>query len=208
MAPKRAMAKPMSVSTDRALMRQVARSVLDSRAEHKRLDEFISVNSTTAGAVTPLTQTIIQGDDLSQRTGNRIILSHLRMFFTTTNLLAAGNPSNLRVILFADRLNTGSVPAVTDVLASADYSDGYNTLSLQASRFKIYLDTCLVTVSGQMNHTLTKEYNFRMRDSVQYNGATNAAASNGRGALFILFIDRSAAACQYRVGFTLTYTDI
>ncbi len=192
--------------TSQRNLKQVVRSMLDARIEHKRADVFFAVNSAAAGAVTPLTQGITQGDDISQRSGDRIILEKISIYITSLNIRLINLPSTLRVIVFEDKLNTGSVPAVTDVLSSADYTDGYNVLNLQSSRFKVLKDAFIVTVSGQTNHAVTNEWHFKVRDHIQYNGGTNVAGANGRGALFMLFIDGGAFA-TYRVGVNLTYSD-
>jgi hypothetical protein len=187
-------------------VRQVVKSILNARVEHKRAAVIFSVNSAAAGAITPITQGFVQGDDLGQRTGNVSILERIDYVITSINILA---PSRLRVILFVDHLNNGSIPAITDVLTAATPNDAFNPLTVQSNRFKILQDYYLLTVgppTTSSKHVNAKHYHLRPNQKVHYNAATNVAGANGKGAVFMIFLD-TGANCTYSVGMNLTFSD-
>lgn len=195
-------------------VRQVVKSILNARVEHKRTGVVFSVVSAAAGAITPITQGIVQGDDLNQRSGSQLILEKVKLVMTSTAV--AGTTSTLRVILFIDHINNGSVPAITDILTAATPTDAYALPAQSVGRFKILGDWFMLTsvntgltglgaLSG-LPAVVSKEQTWKLKDRVQYNAATNVAGANGKGALFMLFVD-TGANCTYKVAMNLTYSD-
>jgi len=196
-------------------VRKVVKQMLNAQLEHKVLSNATGViDWTTAGVVSLISTDVAQGDDLNQRSGSQLILEKVKLVMTSTAV--AGSTSTLRVILFIDHINNGSVPAITDILTAATPTDAYALPAQSVGRFKILGDWFMLTSVNTGNAgfgalsglpaVVSKEQTWKLKDRVQYNAATNVAGANGKGALFMLFVD-TGANCTYRVAMNLTYSD-
>lgn len=165
------------------------KNLIASTAEIKRFVNLSSGNSsTTVGTVINLTNGIIQGDDINQRTGQQIKILKNTLHFRATALLTS---QSFRLIVFKDNDNRGTTPAVTEVLNSANFMAMYNPTPLQQGRFKIFKD---VTLDCNLNGEAIKHIYFSWKGvTCFYNGATAVAASNGPGALFYLMIGEAGS---------------
>lgn len=202
-------------------VRRVVKSILDARVEHKQAIFDFSTTSLAAGVVTNLTEAIVQGDGVDQRSGNQIIVD--KIDFTVRSIAGSNAISTLRVILLVDRINLGSRPVVTDILSIADPASSYAVQGRVQNRYKILADFHLLTSQSTDNNATpltvinfhangtpavaVKQHRLRLKDKVFYNAATAVANANGKGAIHMLFVDTSNAACTYRVGMNLAYTD-
>lgn len=195
------------------LVRRVVRDVLLSQQELKRANTNPGNTVwTTAGAITQISQQIVQGDSIQGRSGDTISPKEL-----TVNLamVSIGHAYLGRVIIFQDMLNVGIDPTVAQVLDTASYIATYQPDTAQQHRFKILYDHTFSCdfISGVVTTTsrMFKEFKFKLKGKIRYNGATNVAASNGPGALYILFISDIASTnvtTEYYNYYTqLVYTD-
>lgn len=153
----------------------------------------------TSGTIHQLTNFIVQGDNFNQRAGDKITCADHTLKINAT---AITNSTSIRYILFQDQQNNGTTPVVTDVLDTADYLAGYSQLAvLQQRRFRILHDSTLdVNIAGEA--LKTREYKLPKSGVTWFNGATAVAASNGKGALFMLIIASAAAGTS---DYTWTY---
>lgn len=212
---------PMKMAPKRSSnVRQVVKSILDSKAEHKQAVFDFSASSLAAGVVTDLTEAIIQGDGVDQRSGNQIVVQQID--FHMTSIAAVEKTSCLRCILFVDRINIGSRPVVTDVLSVANPSSSFAQSGRVQNRFKILADFYLKTssataafvagsgsgITSGLPKVDTCYHKIRLNDKVFYNAATAVAGANGKGAIHMIFIDISDSATTYRLGMNIAYTDI
>lgn len=148
----------------------------------------VGIASTTVGTVVNLTNGIVQGDDVSQRSGDKIKLVTNKFHFRSTALLTS---QSFRVIIFRDNMNRGTTPAVTEVLNSANFMVMYNPVTMLQGRFKIVKD---VTLDCNVNGEAIKHFYLTWKGApCFYNGATAGAASNGPGALFFLMIGEAGS---------------
>ena len=147
------------------------RNIIMGNAELKRFVLISSGNSnSTAGVVNNLTNSIVQGDDLNQRTGDQIKVQkhvlHVKASAITVN-------QSFRFILFKDNNNRGSTSTVGEVLNSANYLSQYNPVTKQQHRFTILHDFMLnCNVAGEsIKSRVVKSKGHR----VSYNGSTAVA---------------------------------
>jgi hypothetical protein len=178
--------------------------MLDDRLEHK-VNTFVfgSTAMSTAGLVSALTQPIVEGSDISQRTGDRITVKKLKILY---DLRAATNSQTARVIIFADNLAQGGVPGTADLLDTAAILSGFAPTNLQRNRFKIYYDKVHPLVLTSADERVAREVTLKLNHKVYYSGATSTTGANGKGALFILIIS-TASVGSYDFSCTTTYTD-
>ncbi len=182
--------KKVSFPTKRANANNVrtqVMSVIRSMAERKCFITATSnQNSTASGTIWALTQGITQGDSTLQRDGAQLKLEDTRLrmrVFMPTGAVAA----SLRVIIFSDSMNVGSLPLVSDVLSSSTITASYSTVQLLTSRFRIYADTIKNMTAGGIQQ-LCIDLNRPISKVLTYNGNTDVAASNGKNAVFLLVI--------------------
>lgn len=195
---------------------QVKRMVLAeirNKAELKALSSsFTAQTGSAAGVVLPITQGIIQGDSLSQRTGNQISLEKFQLFLGATNgnPLTGSAPCVLRFIVFQDTQNIAVLPAVTDVLNSANYYSWFNiSLQTQEKRFKILSDHSVTLTNVGSNEVVTHKWDFgsKMIKKVTYFSTTNISSANGKNSLFVLVIS-STNVPLYDLGYQVQYLDM
>lgn len=175
-------------------------------------EKVIEVDSASAtfntnGTIYSLS-TIVQGTNFNERIGNSIKLQSIdvryRIFMNTTS----GN-TVVRVIIFRDLDGYGTAPTVTDVLAQGVGSTTAPLAMhdfLNRKRFS-YLYDYVDTLSPQGERGFATEVHIPHEGHILYLGSTAAAASNGKGSLYMLVIsDEStntpSVAFQSRVVFT------
>lgn len=162
-------------------------SQLGRLLEHKRF-ALVSVNNsnTTAGIVNNLSNGIIQGDDINQRSGDQIRIKSHRLMVRSSAITVN---QTFRFIWFRDNMNRGTTPTVLEVLNTASFMSQLAPAPLQQKRFTILADfqlDCNVAGEAIKSHVMNIS-----GSNVFYNGATAVAASNGPGALFLLEIGDS-----------------
>lgn len=183
----------------------VARSVrraLDKFVEKKRFALISNTNgNTTAGVVNNLTNGIVQGDDINQRSGDQVRIKTHRLHIRASAITVS---QTFRFLLVRDNMNRGTTPTVLEVLNTANFMSQYNPTSLQQKRFTIMRD---VSLDCSLTGESIKHVTFELPGSlVSYNGATAVAASNGPGAIFLLEIGDSLTGL-YDFSYEPIYTD-
>ncbi len=188
-----------------AQVKQIVDSKIANQAELKRYVVLATTLTTSsAGAISPITQGIAQGDTLSTRDGNQIVVKHLVVRRRLVALAASFVAQ--RMIVFWDSMAQGAVPAVTDVLNSANLVDGFNPTTMQQRRFHVLADTYLASVANGANAVATQRIPVKLNHRVTFDAATNVASANGRGAMFCLFIG-DVNTGTYDFSFEVEFTD-
>lgn len=125
------------IKTVGALVRTVAgiRGLINSELHYKDNSLNPAINST--GSVTWVTNSLAQGDQVANRTGNSILLKSV-FLRGTANMSSSATTTTMRLIFFLDKENDGATPAVTDVLQTADVKSNYNLL--HSKRFVMLYD--------------------------------------------------------------------
>ncbi|CAA24714.1 coat protein [Satellite tobacco mosaic virus] len=195
------MAKQQNNRRKSATMRAVKR-MINTHLEHKRFALINSGNTNaTAGTVQNLSNGIIQGDDINQRSGDQVrIVSH-KLHVRGTAITVS---QTFRFIWFRDNMNRGTTPTVLEVLNTANFMSQYNPITLQQKRFTILKD---VTLNCSLTGESIKDRIINLPGQlVNYNGATAVAASNGPGAIFMLQIGDSLVGL-WDSSYEAVYTD-
>jgi len=166
----------------------IVKSVLAAESEIKcGVIVNASTAAATAGAVVGLTQPIIEGTNVNQRVGRQITLKRASCIFNAT-LPTLGVTATLRFILFFDKMNTGAVPAVTDVLDAAATQSAYAIITHLEKRFTILYDQVYSMAVGGADQQLSKRMDFKLNTKVTYGSSTNVTAANAKNSLFGLVI--------------------
>jgi len=185
----------------------VVKEVLNSRAEEKRnIFTQGSTSATTAGVVIPITQGIVQGDEVFQRNGDQIFVR--RIDWRVKNTLATlGVVAVTRFLLFHDNHNVGVLPAVTDVLQAATVTADYHVVNGIQRRFIILLDrTVDLCANGIATHTF--HFTSKPKRKIQYATGTDVTVANRKGALFALVVcDAALNPPNYFFDVAVQYTD-
>lgn len=199
-----------SVAVDRNQVRQMVRSMTMATTEVKRYSQVIASYATGAtGTVTPLTQGLLVGDTISGRTG--IVIKPLVLELNLSIIAPSTMTEAIftRIIIFQDMQNTGVTPTVANVLDGGTPTSTYTVQPAQQGRFKILMDRTFSTTPTAENAAVMKEFRFKLKGLIYYNGDTNAAGSNGPGSLWMLNISNSTVGTTANLSFysSVTYTD-
>lgn len=176
--------------------------------EAKVVDNVISPTSPASNPVSPITATggilqlnpIAQGVGASQRVGITTVAKSIAYRFEVdlgpTPLATSG-----RVILFWDKNPNASIPAVTDVLATAAYNSFINLSN--KDRF-IILRNDLFSLSPNGDQTFYKEGFVKLGYKSEY--LNSATVIPNQGGLFILTIgDQGTVANQPLLNITTRF---
>lgn len=194
-----------------SLARRTAQGLNEIRkminTEKKYLDTPASGNCTQAGTVVSV-NLIAQGMDLNNRVGDSVKIQDMKLFFTLA--VGAAN-SNVRVVLFRDLENQGTLPLGSDIFSDAGGAGAavsqYNFVNTQAPRFSILYDE-LYSLNILQEVSATGVYQASHRGHIRFRGTTGATASLAEGSLFLVFFtDVAATLPTYRFNFRLEYTD-
>lgn len=159
----------------------------------------ISYSATvTNSAVIGMLTNIAQGDTSITREGLKIDPKYLsiKAFFNTD--ASATVTSFVRLIIFQDREQHGTVPAVTELLESSDYASFYEHDT--KPRFKILLDKVVspaLVAAGRDRTAIYKSIKFGKYAKIHYSGTTNLQASQGKNNIYYCTISSSTANHPY-----------
>jgi hypothetical protein len=194
---------PRAKSTE---VRKIVNSVLAQRTEMKfNTTNFTLAAPGVAGVVTPVTQTIIQGDQVNQRSGNAIFV-HKLDFLLTAN---SGIQDAVRVLLFVDKRNIGTLPLVTDVLDSARPTSPYDIVATVNNRYTFLYDELIaMSNTGSSSASIARTVYRTIRKKVAFNGTTSVTTANGMNAIFVLLISDSAVSPAVAWDCGIHYTDM
>ncbi len=191
-------------------IRAVVKGVLNHVQEQKITDVQIALTDIlSAGLVQPITQHIVQGDALNTRDGNSIILKELDLTWYGVNNGTVVTNFLYRLVIFTDSMNTGVLPAVTDLLTVASPTSGYNVTNFQNGRFKVLVDAQIPVTSTSASANFLRRYRLRMNRKIEYLGSTFATGSNGKTSIWALTVTDGSIAATTRnsMNFQLKFTD-
>jgi len=193
----------------------LARRTMSGLNEIRKLinieSKIIDTNATrpsipATGTVTCLTQ-VAQGLDYANRVGDSIRLQNLTL---RARLFVNGSATNsvIRVVVFRDLDGYGTAPTFGTVMDSLGGNSNplASTSWLNRDRFSILFDEFL-TLDVNGTQSMPLYYHSAHQGHVKYLGTTAAAASNGKGSIYLLFVADEATntptiAWNARVEFT------
>jgi hypothetical protein len=171
-------------------MKRLVKQMIQS---HKEIKNFAVANTfvnTVAGTVTPITQGIIQGDNINQRSGDVVFPLYINL--NLTFLGGVGSTQSFhRFIVFQDMLNTGASPVVSDILDGSLFNSTYAVIYRQQRRFKILYDKLFGVVAGANSNASHDQVKIKLKRKIEYNGTSNVLASNGPGSVWFLTLTDS-----------------
>lgn len=187
--------KALKTATYVAGLVNVEEKIIDSGAIAIANTQF-----TTAGTVFYVSG-VAQGIDYNQRIGNSVKMQYIDLIMYT---LAGTTSACTRVILFRDREQRQAVPAVTDVLETANPYAHYNHNNLE--RFTILKDEYRSIDAYHPTHPMT--FTKTDRTHLRYISTAATIGSADENALFLLVLSDTAsgvtspsAVYNMRIGF-------
>jgi hypothetical protein len=193
-------------------LKQQVRSIIDGRLNtlsERKIFNFIIGTSTSssAGVIIPITQSLVTGDGIGDRTGDKITIRHISMsaILSLPTLAIVGS---IRLILFADTMANGSNPTVANVLISPSVTGRYEPVSRIKRRFKhIYDKVHSLTVGGQQVTNVKIDIPLELQ--VYFQDVSNIPGSNSKNALYALVItDLAANQPTYGFDVQLEFSDL
>jgi len=156
--------------------------------ELNTLDTIANQTIPSTGHFIPLSE-LAEGTDFDERIGNTIQPRHLTIKGDMT-WHATATHTRLRMIIFKDKDNHGAYPTVAQILKSVVWH-AFPEVNAR-KRFKVYRDSTFELNSTQPAIFFKDFIKFGKKTRIEYSNTTAAEASNGKNALFALFISSEA----------------
>lgn len=191
------------------ISKQMVRSMIEAKKETKACTFSSAFTNTVAGTVIDMTQQIVQGDNINQRSGDVIYPKSMDVNLSIVAIGSTLAQSFHRVIIFQDMFNTGVLPTVAQVLDGGVYNSTYTLLTRQQRRFKILHDKMYGIAVGSNSAATHVQLKLKLRGAVKYNGTSSATASNGPGSIWFLTLTDSVGTLSCAIGYYANafYTD-
>ncbi len=175
-------------------------------------DVTVNATVTNTGLISLLTG-IPQGDDIGDRTGNKLRIQSIEAKgFILSNTAATADVQHLRIIIFRDLEQHGTVPAITELLEGGTYSSLREKLNMQ--RFQVIYDEWIpmmntgTAASPITNAKIFKFYKKTKGTKVNYIGTSAAQASQGKGNYYLALDGNQATnGPTFTVNFRVRFTD-
>ncbi len=150
--------------------------------EYHRISTSFPAAPNTTGSTTNLTA-IAQGDDVSNRQGNKIRMKQL-LLSGNVRLHASATDSNVRMVIVRDNNGSTTIPTITDLYGSA--ANFFQNLlkegnPQQNSRFTVLWDKYVFVNSDTPNKPVA--YSMALDHHCFFSGT--AATDEGKGALYL-----------------------
>jgi len=172
-----------------------------------------SYNFNTSGGGPALIATIAQGASVNQRIGKKIMLKSIQIRGSAVAASTA-TTNDCALLIVYDRRPTGALPAITDILVSAN-SISFNN-DANSGRFKI-LRRMDFTLAGNTT-TMTESFTKNLDDYIKVNlpvefqaAGTGAIGDISTGALYIVTVGNQAAgtaAASATLAFRTRFVDV
>jgi len=195
------------IKKERGIKRQI-RDAIRSRQEIKSAAVSTTFVDSVAGTVGPVTQQIIQGDNVNNRSGDKINV--VKLDLNLTMLAGIGSTQSFhRFILFQDRLNVGIAPLISEVLDGSLYNSTYAIVNRQQQRFKILYDKIHGVVGGANSAATTVKVKLKPTPQIFYNGTSSVTTANGRNSIWFLCLTDAITVSTATISFyaNVSYTD-
>jgi len=169
--------------------------------------DFSAVTSVTNTSTAIYASALAQGVDVSNRVGDSIRLQGLEYSFRISGDASFVGLSYVRLLIVRDNENSGSTPAVTDLLVSQSSTSLQNWLT--RSRFNVLLDEVVGFYSAIGPMIEFRRGTIGQHGHVKYRGTSASVASAAEGSIFILAFSNATVgtppAMEY--SFRVMYTD-
>lgn len=154
--------------------------------EYKFLEAINTVTPSNTGSVQPLS-IITQGDQNTMRSGNEIKVTSALMRATITKA-AAATATKVRCIIFSDVSSNGAVPALADVLQTANQDSPVNRVN--GTRFTVIMDRSYVLDNDKPMKQLY--WYKKLQHHIHYLTTDNTNGSLGQGQIYFLTISNES----------------
>lgn len=149
------------------LKKRVAKLERNLSSEEKKFDDTSgSVTFSSSGATIAIGN-VAQGTDVTQRIGNKIKYTGMQ-FRMRAYANTSSTAETLRMIIFKDNQDDGSVPLITDLLENNQVESPYKQSNM--GRFHIIADRVLSLKDSQQATNVV--FNRKLNSICRYNGTT------------------------------------
>lgn len=215
---KPGMALQIQASRDAAILRQIKSRPLQRNGNLKQETGYVDLVSAqyvfdTTGSIT-LIATVAQGASVNQRIGKKIRWESIQLRGQTSSNSATTISDGAAIFIY-DKRPTGSLPAITDILVSADSNSLNNDTN--SGRFQIlrrlnflHLGNSGTPSTGREGFDVNEFFNVK-RQGVFKAAGTGAIGDIEEGALYMVTTGNAVAgtgASKIQVSIRVRYRDI
>lgn len=159
-----------------------------------------------AGQVSGFGPYCVQGDQITNRSGNEIQVKSLAMRFKIALTALETLGTTVRLLVVYDREPGGANATVTTMLNNDNVLSSYRTVGNAKGRFQFLADRT-VTFGATDAHWEAKFFK-QLNHKIVYNGNAGTVADLFRGNLMVMVLGSgNAAAIGITYGFNIKYTD-
>lgn len=157
--------------------------------ETKHLDTFSAGASMTSGGTVDCLSLMAQGSTASGRNGQQVkFLSVNGKYQITRSTSATSDSSTVRVMVFRYNNNAGSLPAVTDILESANPLS-FNDID-ESANFTVVHDRMYIL--DDQNPSRIVKFFRKVQSRAKYDGTAANISGTVSGQYFILYVSDEA----------------
>lgn len=192
-------------SSSRSTVRKEIKDILNSTREVKYQNTTQGGTLSTTATNIEITQNIAQGDNVNMRSGDVIFVQELELWLQISMNVSA-TTDHVRFLVIIDKLNTGTSPAILDVLDTVVPESAYNTYSVSSNRHRILLDEVMpMSIAGD-SRAINRKWKFNLKDlKVAF---TTSSASWGKNCIKgFIFDDLGALNSTFVCGYGIRYHD-
>jgi len=208
----------IQASRDAAILRQVKSRPLQRNGNLKQETNYVDLvvatyAMDTTGSIT-LIATVAQGASVSQRIGKKIRWESIQCRGLATSNATTAIADGAWLLVY-DKRPTGSLPAITDILITAN-SNALNNDN-NSGRFQIlrrlnyvFTGNSTTPATGKEAYDVSEFVNVK-RPCIFKSAATGAIGDIEEGALYLVTVGNQAAgaaACKVDVAFRVRYRDM
>lgn len=160
--------------------------------EEKNLDVDASTTPSTTGVLTLLSG-LAQGTDIGNRVGDVIKVTRVSWNGRVAISSASSTFSTVRLIMFRDSENAGSVPVLADILeATGGTTAARSPINfINRKRFNVLWDQMIVLDSTSQYSEVVRG-DMIVNKTVRYRGTGNTVAAAAEGTIYWLFVSDEA----------------
>ncbi len=172
----------LATATKALLLARYVKSLVNSELLSDDTQFNAAVTNT---AVSHLVTNISQGDDYNARQGRKIRLKSIQCSGSCTMHATATN-TRVRMVLFMDKMNTGTAPTLTDIVS--DTVALRNNQPNMMARYKIFWDKHIVMTQITDANTPERIFKYYKKVDIPVTFSGTAGTDEGKNSFWCLLI--------------------
>lgn len=190
-------------------MGRLAMSLVNTETKYAIVNQANAVAQGTTWS-SAMVNLIAQGSDVNQRNGNSIMAKHMKLKLLANGSAAAAT-TNIRVCVFVDRENTGSLVSMTSLFSNNGGAGGLvitDQLQPDASDRIWMLRDQVYTISNTGTNSLDIDMYIPLPFHIKFDGTGSTTADTSTNAVIVAWVcDQSVNNATFTIQTKIAYID-